>query len=70
MNVLLKYVNDVLLVMSNLKMGARWDKVTKKILYSEGSQLEDHQEGISRTEVTMRVLKEVANECSYLKFTG
>ena len=66
---LTKYVEDVLPITITLEPGARWKE--DKITYHLKDILEDLETGISRQEVTFNVLKAVANSITpYLKFTG
>ena len=64
-----KYVDDVLVVVTNLPLGSRYRD--GKILQSKESEKEDIQRDRSKSDVTMSVLKEVANEIlPFLKYTG
>ena len=67
-HLLLKYVDDILVVMETVELGARW--IDKRLVYSEEVLEEDRREGRTRKEVTWRILKEVANSVSYLNFNG
>ena len=67
-HLLLKYVDDVLVAMETVQLGARW--LDGKLVYTKEALEDDRKEGRTRKEVTWKILAEVANSISYLNFTG
>ena len=66
-----KYVDDVLCITRTLEYGARWNKGTEQITYHLKDILEDLESGLSRKDVTLKLLQCVANSLTpYLRFTG
>ena len=64
-----KYVDDVLLVCNNLRLGSRWHQ--GNICFSELWEQEDIQTGKTREQVTLNVMTKIAStQVSFLKFTG
>ena len=68
-HLLKKYVDDVLLVSSLLRLGSRWNN--GRIEHSEEWEKEDADAGLSQEKVTLQVFIDVANsQIKFLKFTG
>ena len=66
-----KYVDDVLIICVNLKLGSRYQKEQDCIVWSKEWELEDLRNGVSRSKNTMMVLREVADSVmSFLQFTA
>ena len=64
-----KYVDDVLIISSLLKLGSRWNGT--QIVCFEEDRLQDEAEGRSRSEVTMEVLRAVTSSIhSFFNFTA
>ena len=64
-----KYVDDVLIVTTNLQMGAR--VIGDQVIVTEQSKTEDESNCRSVEEVTMNVLKGEANKIiNFLEFTA
>ena len=66
-----KYVDDVLIICVNLRLGSRYNKDQDNIVWSEEYEQEDIREGVSRSKNTIRVLREVADSVmGFLQFTA
>ena len=66
-----KYVDDVLLVCSNVILGSYWSSDDKKIIFCPELQKQHISLGKSRTEVSLEIFIQMAdNFFSFLKFTG
>ena len=64
-----KYVDDVLLICENLPLGSRW--MEGKITHSAEAEQEDLGQNRTVEQVTMTVMKDVADsQIAFLKFTG
>ena len=64
-----KYVDDVIIIMRNMQVGARWRE--SKIIITEETAEEDLRLGRSREQITLEALRTAANEVmGFLKFTG
>ena len=64
-----KYVDDVIIIMRNMQIGARW--MDGRVVTTEETRLEDMRMGRSREQVTLEALRTAANEImGFLKFTG
>ena len=62
------FVDNVLVVVTNLRLGSRY--VDGKIIHSEQVEDQDKQEERTAEQVTMEILKLIANEIvPFLKFT-
>ena len=63
------YVDDLLLISKNLRIGSRW--MDGKLHWSKETELEDLEKGRDNEEVTLQVYLDAANEIiECLKFTG
>ena len=64
-----KYVDDVIIVMRNMQIGARW--LDGRVITTEETEMEDRRMGKSREQVTLEALRTAADEIlGFLKFTG
>ena len=68
-HLLVKYVDDVVAITSNCQLGTRFKD--GKLVQSEEDCLMDLEQGRTRSQVTLDILREAANSITrYLKFTG
>ena len=56
-----KYVDDVDLILKALKVGSRLNEDMTNIEWSEETEKEDTDKGISQGEVTLNVFQKIAN---------
>ena len=64
-----KYVDDILVITTNLKIGTRY--TDGKFVHNTENEEEDLREGRTASDVTMNVLKEIANGIiPFLEFTA
>ena len=66
-----KYVDDVLVICLNLRLGTRYSKEQYTIVWSKGWEEEDEDNGTSRDANTMEVLRGIADSMRpFLQFTA
>ena len=67
--ILTKYVDDILLVTQNFKLGSYWNG--SKVVHSKSIGARHRKSGISRSKLTLDIFKQIADSIfQFLRFTG
>ena len=68
LHLITKYVDDVLIVCTNLQLGQFWEE--GELHFCPEKAEEERKKGTSRSEVTYNALKSIENSINFVKFTG